>query len=141
MIRKSPPLPIRKIGYPKDVETIGYRPPPLSILLRDVCQSFETTIEILRDQKLTAEKYVYPRRIFFYIANVLTGESSTKIAATLHRDRGTYWAHIKNVEKWFEINEDEFMTKWAIYTSNSKLWGKYYDLKKYNNDSVAFWQK
>lgn len=123
MIRENLiPLPTR--GHIKKNQKNN--PPTLDEILLDVCQSFNEPIDDVLGKK-RKEDLVKCRRIYFYVANVLTNESCDAIAGKINKDHTTYLFHIENCECWFRIGEPKFMSQWETYLSNTGVWYRYFN--------------
>lgn len=126
LVKHYPPLPRRN---KKATCRILTKSPSLEEILTDVCRCFEQNIEMIKSHSRRS-KYTVPRRIYCYVAHVLTNESCDSIADYINRNHTTYLDRVTQCFGWFEINEVNWMEDWNIYLNRSLVWGKYYHLKK-----------
>lgn len=135
MIKNQPPLPLilhdssfRATPDPND-------PTPLEILA-DMCKA----LSILPEQVTTKDKdehYIRYRRLYCYLANVLSSESSGEKAKIVNVQRGTYLFHAKKCASMFESNDRPFMRLWHEYAFKSKLWHMFYPFKQKQNGNCV----
>jgi hypothetical protein len=126
LLKHSPPLPRRN---KKLTHRILTKSPSLEEILEDVCRCFGQEVEKVKSIS-QSNKYIIPRRIFFYLAHVLTNESCDNISSLVNRNHATYLDRVSQCFGWFEINEPNFIEDWNIYISKSEVWREYYLLKK-----------
>jgi hypothetical protein len=133
MIQHRAPLPVI-VGIPAKKTPIDPNDPTPIEILSDMCQAFRID-PIQITSILRSEERVKYRRIYCYLANVLSSASSDEKAAIINKDRGTYYHHAKKCADWFESNDREFMASWSIYLENSKLWSRHFKRKQQYNGS------
>lgn len=126
LIKHSPPLPRRNKKY---TERILTKSPSLGEIIEDVCVCFGQDIEMIKSPS-QCNRHITPRRIYCYVAHVLTNETCASISNFINRDHTTYLDRVDQCLGWFEINEASFMDDWNIYISKSAIWREYYLLKK-----------
>jgi len=121
----SPPLPIRKKGE-RPEKCDG---PELGAIFLEICQIFEQSPEIVSSKSRKREVVNY-RRIFFYVANVLTDASCKAISQFMgQRDHSTYLFNSQAAADHFTSRANDFMDDWSIYADQSEIWKKYYPIK------------
>jgi len=125
-IKHSPPLP-RRID--KRTQRIPTPSPTLESILIDVCNCFNQDIEMIKSKRRCIE-YVNCRRIYSYVAHVLTNEACYDVASLINRNHTTYLDRVEQCFGWFGINEADFIEDWNAYTTRSIIWREYYLLKK-----------
>lgn len=127
IIIHEPPLPKR---FKRRFVNKSVAEPSLEEILVDVCNCFEQDISgVVSTSK--KEELINCRRIFYYVASVLTSEKCIKISDFLsNQDHATFIHHETKALEWFKIQEPEFMYNWNKYVSFSNLWRTYYHLQK-----------
>lgn len=126
LVKHYPPLPRRN---KKSTYRILTKSPSLEEILADVCRCFRQDAEMIKSPS-RCSKYTVPRRIYCYVAHVLTNESCDNVADFINRNHTTYLDRVTQCFGWFEINEANWMEDWNVYLSKSQVWGEYYLLKK-----------
>ncbi len=124
-VQFSPPLPRRNKRSTLRPKT---KEPSIEEILIDVCRCFNVPVEMV---KSTSQYYIHviPRRIYCYVAHVLTNDSCSKISGLINRDHSTYVDRVDQCLGWFKIKEPGFMEDWDTYTRKSQIWREYYQLK------------
>lgn len=125
-VKHSPPLPKRNKKHTHRVLTES---PSLEEILLDICNCFGQSVEMIKSES-QFNKHIVPRRIYCYVSHVLTNVSCGNAAALINRDHTTYLDRIQQCLDWFELNETNFMDDWRIYILKSKVWRKYFLIKK-----------
>lgn len=113
----------------RDLIAVDFPTPTALEVFADVCQAFDITAEQITT-KNRGENNVGCKRIFCYVANVLTNERSGAISLLINKHRGTYLSHVKYCINMFESNDARFMKRWNEFLHRSKIWDKYYKLHK-----------
>lgn len=126
LIKKEPPLPrrTRLRSLRKITEA-----PTLDQILDDICACFNVSAEMVKSPR-QYNKYVIPRRIYCYVAHVLTNESCDSIADFINRDHTTYLDRVDQCFGWFEIDDEKWKKEWHKYIYHSKIWYKYYFIRR-----------
>lgn len=95
--------------------------PALEEILQDVCDVFGQPIE-----KMTMpgkkEEVVMCKRIYCYVATLLTDATFKVIGVLINKDHTTVMHHRASVIDWKSVNDSIFMKTWKKYTGNSKIW-------------------
>ncbi len=124
--RLPPPLPKRN---PLRSHRIITKEPSLNEILVDVCCAFGQSAEDIKSPRQFND-YVICRRIYTYVAHVLTNESITEIASLINRDHSSCLTLLKQSFDCFEINDPSFTGEWGAYISKSIIWWDYFFIKK-----------
>jgi len=129
MTLHQPPLPIIKNkAREKRANPNPNDPTPLGVFT-DICNVFglQNELFLLKDQREDTVKF---KRLYCYVANVLTSASSDKIAAMINCHRATYYWHAEICVQLFESNDYMFMALWERYVNGSLIWNSNYRNKK-----------
>lgn len=126
LVKHSPPLPKRNKKHTHRIITDS---PSLEEILLDICNCFGQNTEMIKS-KSQSTCHVVARRIFCYVAHVLTNESCHMISDLIKRDHTTYIDRVDQCIEWFEIKEPLFINEWDVYTLKSQIWNKYFFIKK-----------
>jgi len=120
-----PPLPKRHKYYSLRIKT---KEPTLEEILVDVCECFKRDIEKVKSKRQFIRNLIC-RRIYCYVAHVLTNESVTKIGQLINKDHTSCCGYIDQCFTWFEIDDHVFKGEWDIYTQKSKIWNEYFQIR------------
>lgn len=143
MTKLQAPLPARKTLYTtlinfrnsrgqitqRKLPDAGYQVPSALEVLADVCYVFDLTTEDIT-KRGRREENIEIKKLYCYVANVLTNERSGEIALLMNRGRGTYLSHVDNCVAMFESNDARFMRYWNKYISKSRVWTKHFNIQK-----------
>jgi len=127
VLSQPPPLPIRTNKLRERLKPTPGDPSAREVL-EDICRVFGVSEEALMSESKEEDVVKY-RRLYFYVANVLTSVNSTRISALINRDRGTYLWHLGVCVSMFESGDDKFIALWNIYTKGSLIWNTHYNRK------------
>ncbi len=121
----EPPLPQRhKRRYLKR----GLAQPSLNDILEDICKCFNQPPEMVKSSS-RKRKYVICRRIYCYVASVITYYNCSRIAEYINRDHSSFIYQEERVISWFKLNDPLFMDEWYDYIESSSIWNKYYEMQ------------
>lgn len=148
MEKPQAPLPARKTLYTtlinsrnskgqiinRELPEIGFETPSAIEVLADVCYVFDLTTEDIT-KRGRREENIEIKKLYCYVANVLTNERSGEISLLMNRGRGTYLSHVDNCVAMFESGDSTFMKYWNKYINKSRIWAKYFRIhKQYINE-------
>lgn len=128
MIKQHPPLPFAP-RMPGGKSIIDPDDPTCLEVLADLRQVFGLTTEQVTAEDFRGEDFVKYRRLYCYVANVLSSEPSDRKSSLVNLSSCTYRYHTKKCIKWFELADPQFMILWDIYSSKSELWNKHFKRK------------
>lgn len=101
------------------------RGPSLDSIMNDVAGIFNETPELVKS-KSKKKEHIIPRRIYCYVACLLTNASLVEISDLLSScDHSDVCYHRQKVIDFKKVNDFDFREQWEQYTSNSKIWNDY----------------
>lgn len=111
----------RKLRYGLVKQTKG---PNISDILEEMATIFEVSIEEIVSKSKKGE-LVKIRRLYYYVARILTNSRQENISELINRDRSCIPHHVTLVMNWIRLKDSDFIKIWETYTSKSVIWNTY----------------